>query len=113
MPFIDCKITEKLTDDKKEKIKSALGRSISILHKPESYLMVGISDGYDLFFSGKKLLKGAYVGIKLFGKLSSADCEKMTAAVCDILSAELGIDGSAIYVTYQGIDDWGWNGGNF
>lgn len=113
MPFIDCKITEKLTEEKKETIKTKLGKSISIMHKPESYLMVGIADGYDLFFAGKKMLKGAYVGVKLFGKPSATDCAKMTAAVCDILSEELGIDGSQVYVTYQGISDWGWDGGNF
>lgn len=113
MPFIDCKLTEKLTDDKKESIKSKLGKSIAVMHKPESYLMVGIADGYDLYFAGKKLENGAYVGIKLFGKPSSSDCERMTAAVCEILADELGIAGSAVYVTYQGISDWGWNGGNF
>ena len=37
----------------------------------------------------------------------------MTAKICDILQEELGIPGSAVYVTYQGIDDWGWNGRNF
>ena len=57
MPFIDCKITKKLTDEQKEKIKSGLGAAISNMHKPESYLMVGICDGYDLFFAGKKITK--------------------------------------------------------
>lgn len=113
MPFIDCKITQTLTPEKKEMLKTKLGKSISIMHKPESYLMVGIADGYDLYFAGKKLENGAYVGVKLFGKPSAGDCEKMTAAVCELLSDELGIDGSRVYVTYQGIADWGWNGGNF
>lgn len=113
MPFIDCKISQKITDEKKEIIKSMLGKSISIMHKPESYLMVGICDGYDLFFAGKRLEKGAYVGVKLFGKPSSSDCGKMTAAICNILSDELGIDGSHVYVTYQGISDWGWDGNDF
>lgn len=113
MPFIDCKITQTLTPEKKEVLKTKLGKNISIMHKPESYLMVGIADGYDLYFAGKKLEKGAYVGIKLFGKPSSGDCEKMTAAVCELLSDELGIDGSHVYVTYEGIADWGWDGGNF
>lgn len=113
MPFIDCKITQKLTDDKKEVIKTKLGKSIALMHKPESYLMVGISDNYDLYFAGKKLENGAYVGVKLLGKPSSRDCEAMTSTVCDILKEELNIDGSCVYVTYQGIADWGWNGGNF
>ena len=31
----------------------------------------------------------------------------------DILKAELGIPANNIYVTYHGINDWGWNGKNF
>ena len=113
MPFIDCKLTQKLTDDKKEAVKSALGRAVSILHKPESYLMVGIADGYDLYFAGKKLEKGAYVDISLFGSASSSDYERMTAEVCKILSSELSVPSEKVYVTYHPVKDWGWNGSNF
>ena len=113
MPFIDCKFSMKLTEEKKEKIKSKLGENISVMHKPESYLMVGIEDGYSLYFAGKSLENGAYVSVSLFGKPSAADCEKFTAVLCSLFKSELGIDGNNIYVTYQGISDWGWNGGNF
>lgn len=113
MPFIDCKITRRLTDDEKQALKTELGKSISLMHKPESYLMVGISDGYDLYFAGKKLENGAYVGVKVFGSPAAADCEKMTRAICRILYDNFGIDGASVYITYQGIADWGWNGGNF
>ncbi len=113
MPFIDCKFTQKLTDDKKDKIKSELGKAVAILGKPESYLMVGINDGYDLYFAGKKLDGGAYVSVSLFGSASSSSYEKMTAAVCKLFKDELGIQGKDVYVTYHGINDWGWNGSNF
>lgn len=113
MPFIDCKITKTLTDVQKETLKTKLGKSIPLMHKPESYLMVGIADGYDLYFAGKKLENGAYIGVKAFGNPSSSDCEKMTASICNILKDELNIDGASVYVTYEGISDWGWNGGNF
>lgn len=55
MPFIDCKISKKITDEKKEVLKSELGKNISLMHKPESYLMVGIVDNYSLYFAGKRL----------------------------------------------------------
>lgn len=113
MPFIDCKFTKQLTPDEKENIKCGLGKLVSILHKPESYLMVGIEDKYDLYFAGKKLDAGAYVSVSLFGSLRSADCEKMTAAVCELLKNELDINGTSVYVTYQGIENWGYNGNNF
>ena len=113
MPYIDCKFTRQLTPDEKENIKSGLGKLVSVLHKPESYLMVGIEDKYDLYFAGKKLEAGAYVSVSLFGSLRPADCEKMTAAVCELLKGELGISGTSVYVTYQGIENWGYNGNNF
>ncbi len=113
MPYIDCKISKKLTDEDKEILKAELGKSISLLHKPESYLMVGIADNYDLYFAGKKLENGAYVGVKLFGNPSAGDCERMTAAVCNTLKEKFNIPPASVYVTYQGISDWGWNGGNF
>lgn len=113
MPFIDCKFSQKLTEEKKEKIKTELGKAVSILNKPESYLMVGIADGYDLYFAGKKLSEGAYLSVSLFGSLNSSACEKMTKTLCTLLERELYIPSSQVYVTYHGVENWGWNGGNF
>ena len=84
MPFIDIKLSKKITNEEKEQLKSDLGSSISIMHKPESYLMVGL-----------------------------ADAEKMTANICNILNKRFSVSGNNVYVTYSGVKDWGWNGGNF
>ena len=46
MPFIDSKVTVKMSDDQKETLKSSLGQAITTMNKTESYLMVGINDGY-------------------------------------------------------------------
>ena len=113
MPFIDCKISQKLGGEQKEVLKTELGKAVSIIHKPESYLMVGICDGYDLYFAGKKLEKGAYVSVSLFGSAPSSSYEKMTESICSILETELGIGGSEVYVTYHSVEDWGWDGANF
>ena len=113
MPFIDSKITVSVTEEKKEKIKSELGKAISTLHKTENYLMVGIEDNYDLWMAGNKLAKGAYVSVSLFGNASASDYDKMTAQICALYEKELDIPANAVYVTYHPISDWGWNGGNF
>ena len=113
MPFIDSKITVKITPEQKEEIKAELGRLIATLYKPESYLMVGIEDSYDLWMGGKKLDKGAYVAVSLFGDATKAAYEKLTGQICGMLSEKLGIPGSAVYVTYHPVNDWGWNGKNF
>lgn len=113
MPFIDVKLSKKITDDEKEQLKCDLGKSISILHKPESYLMVGICDGYDLYFAGNKLSNGAYLSVSALGKINPADAQKMTASICDILNKRFSIAGNDVYVTYSDIDKWGWDGSNF
>lgn len=113
MPFIDSKITGKISDEKKEAVKTKLGQAISLLNKSETYLMVGFEDNYDLFMAGKKLEKGAYVSVSLFGNASSDAYDKMTARICEILEEELSIPGDKVYVTYHGVNNWGWNGSNF
>ena len=113
MPFIDSKITVKITDAQKEELKSDLGKLIATLNKPESFLMVGIEDGYDLWLGGKKLDKGAYVAVSLYGSAPKEQYDRLTGQICALLGEKLGIPGSAVYVTYHPISDWGWNGKNF
>lgn len=112
MPFIDSKISLPVSAEKRETIKSRFGKAISILNKTESFLMVGFEDNYDLYMGGNKLERGAYVAVRLFGSASSDACDAMTGEICKIYEEELGIPGQSIYVTYQGIRDWGWNGRN-
>ena len=45
MPFIDSKLTMKISDRQKEEIKSELGKLITTLNKSETYLMVSACTG--------------------------------------------------------------------
>ncbi|MBQ7775677.1 MAG: hypothetical protein IJ379_07125 [Lachnospiraceae bacterium] len=113
MPFIDSKITVPVSQEKREVLKAELGKAVALLGKPESFLMVGFEDNYDLYMGGKKLEKGAYVAVSLFGNASKNAYESMTARICELYEKELGVPGNAVYVTYHGVNDWGWNGRNF
>lgn len=113
MPYIDVKLSKKITNEEKELLKTDLGKAISTMHKPESYLMVGICDGYDLYFAGNKLANGAYVSVSAFGKVNPSDTQKMTENICAILEKRFSIAGNSVYITYAGVENWGWNGGNF
>ena len=113
MPFIDSRITVKVSDQQKEEIKTELGKLMSTLNKSERYLMVSIADSCDLWMGGKKLDKGAYVAVSLYGDAPKAAYDRMTGQICELLSSRLGIPGSAVYVTYHPVSDWGWNGANF
>ena len=113
MPMIEAKVTMKLPTEKREVLKAELGKAISIMGKPESYLMINLVDNQYLYFGGNKLDKGAYVEVKALGNIEAGQSDKMTAKVCEILNAQLGIPGDAVYVAYFGTSNWGWNGSNF
>ena len=113
MPFIDSKITIKVTDEQKETIKKELGVLIGTLGKSETYLMVGINDGYDLWLGGNKIDRGADVSVSLYGSAPSSSYDKLTSQICELYGRILDIPGDKIYVTYHPVNDWGWNGGNF
>ena len=113
MPMITSKISVGVSEEKRETLKAELGRAISIMGKPESYLMLGFEDNYCLYFAGKRLDKGAFVSVELLGDENPAACERMTAEICAIFERELGIPGNAVYITYAGFKNWGWNGRNF
>ena len=111
--MIEVKVTMQLPVEKRDILKAEFGKAISIIGKPESYLMINLVDNQDLYFGGKKLEKGAYVEVKVFGYDDSDASSKMTTRVCEILEKELGIPGEAVYVSYFGTSNWGWNGSNF
>lgn len=113
MPFIDSKISVPVSPEKKEELKSAFGKAITTLNKTENYLMVGIDDNYSLYMGGKPLEKGAYVSVSLLGAANAPLCNKMTAVLCDIMEQVLSIPAKNVYITYHGVNDWGWNGSNF
>ena len=113
MPFIDSKITMPVTAELKENLKSEFGKLIATLGKSENYLMVGIEDAYDLWLGGKKLEKGAYVSVSLYGNASAEAYDKLTGQICKLFSEKLDIPAEAVYVTYHPVNDWGWNGRNF
>lgn len=56
----------------------------------------------------------AYIDeLSLFGGASDSVYDKLTAAICDAVSAETGIAPANIYVKYEEAEHWGWNGSNF
>lgn len=114
MPFINSKVTVAMSEEKKETVKTRLGQAISIIPgKSENWLMVGFEDNYDLYFQGNKRRDTAFVEVKIFGHASKGDYDEMTGEICKIFNEELGIEPNRIYVKYEEVANWGWNGENF
>lgn len=114
MPFINTKINVKLTEEQRNVIKSRLGKAISIIPgKSESWLMVGFEEDIPLYFKGSCEGTIAFVEVKIYGKASSDDYNKLTGDICNIYNEVLDMDMAKIYVKYEEVENWGWNGNNF
>lgn len=114
MPYINTRTNIAVNPVKKEAIKKKLGKAIELLPgKSESWLMVSFDDNSVLYFKGSDENPLAFVEVKIFGKASDEAYNKLTKAITEILGDELHILPDCIYVKYEEVSHWGWNGSNF
>jgi phenylpyruvate tautomerase PptA (4-oxalocrotonate tautomerase family) len=114
MPYISTKTNIEITKEKETTIKEKLGKAIELIPgKSERWLMLSFEDNASLYFQGKSDGGIAFVEVKLFGSASSSAYDKLTAAITDILKEELGLSPDKVYVKYEEVSNWGYNGNNF
>lgn len=114
MPFIDSKVSVKVTKEQETELKSRLGQAISIIPgKSEGWLMVGLQDEYRMYFRGDDSEPMAFIEVRIFGGPNKDAFEKMTAELTKIYGEVLGIAADHMYIKYSATTDWGWNGSNF
>ncbi len=112
MPFINIKTNVKVSAEKAEAVKSALGRAITAVPgKSESWLMVGIEDDYTLYFKGSDE-PAAMTEVSLFGNASGKTLEELTGSITSIVNENLDVPPDRVYVSYMMTENWGWNGSN-
>lgn len=113
MPYIRTTTNVTITPEQAESLKAKFGKAIeSFPGKSEAWLMVSFEGDKQMYFKGADV-PCAMVEISLYGDVNAAASDKMTAAVTEILGNELNIAPGFVYVKYDGIHNWGWNGGNF
>ena len=114
MPFIDSKVSVKITEEQEKELKSRLGQAIALIPgKSEYWLMTGFEDNYHLYFRGENSEPMAYVEVRLFGGPDEEAFSAMTAEITKIFGEVLGIAPDHMYIRYMATTDWGWNGSNF
>ncbi len=114
MPYIDAKVSVAMSPTQEENIKQQLGKAISLIPgKSEAWLMLNIQSECHLYFQGTNAEPAAMVEVKLLGSAAPAAYQNMTAEVTKIISSELSIPQNRIFVKYDEIAHWGWNGSNF
>ena len=113
MPYIQTTTNVKIDEKKAEVIKAKFGKAIEAFPGiTEAWLMLSFEDEKTMYFKGSDE-PCAIAEVSIYGEVNSAASDKMTALITDILSEELHISPARIYTKYDGIANWGWNGGNF
>ena len=114
MPFINSKVSVKITPEQESELKTRLGQAISLIPgKSENWLMTGFEDDYHMYFRGDNSEPIAYIEVRIFGGPNKAAFQKMTEEITKIYGDVLGIAPDHMYIKYSATPDWGWNGGNF
>lgn len=109
MPFINSKVSVKLTKEKEKIISEKLGKAIELIPgKTEEMLMLGFEDNYRLYFKGETLENGAFIQVKISGKSSKEAFNNLTIAICDIFNELLDIPVNKIYINYEEVENWGY-----
>ena len=112
MPYIALNTAQKLTDAQKEKIKTELGRLITIIPtKTEAGLLVDFSDSRTIYKAGQNV-SGAFIDLRLFHKTDYESKKKFTEETFEMLSRELGLKKENMYLTIMEFDNWG-SGGTY
>lgn len=113
MPYIATTTNVKLAEDKRQAMKKAMGDAIRLIPgKSEAWLMLSWKDETPMAFQGQDD-PCAICEVKLYGKAAPAAYDQLTGALCRILEEQAGVPASRVYVTYQEIDHWGFDGSNF
>ena len=114
MPMISTKTNVTISPEQELTLKSRLGEAISILSgKSERWLMLSFEDQCHLYFQGNNSNPIAYVEVKVFGRIDYSQSNKLTAKICEIFGDVLDIAASNVYIKYEEVEMWGWNGGKF
>lgn len=113
MPYINTTTNVKIRKEQELNLKSKYARAISIIGKSETYLMLGFNPECSMYFAGDSNKPIAFVEVKFLGTSTHEKLNNLTAELCKIISEELDIPQSKIYIKYEEVKYWGWNGSNF
>ena len=114
MPFIETKTSVTVSKEQLSALKDAFAEAIEIIPgKSEEWLMLNTVGGCNMAFRGDMDTPSAMIKVEIFGKAKDDEYDRLTAAICERVSDILGVPSDRIYVRYEEVSHWGYNGFNF
>ena len=110
MPLLNISTNKEITNEQIFLAKSSDFIS-SLLNKPESFVMVKLTDSLQMYFAGTNE-PCVFIEIKSIGSIEPS---KMSRQICEFFSSELEISTERIYIFFQNVDSnmWAWNSRTF
>ena len=113
MPLIHTVTNQPVSKEQAAHLKEACARAITLIPgKSERWLMISIEDEKTLYFAGSDA-PCALAEVQIYGTAADEVLDRLTAALTEILAKELSVSPDRIYVKYEFVSHWGWNGANF
>jgi hypothetical protein len=110
MPYISVAIGQKLSALQKEKLKTELGRLITIIPgKTEPDLIVDIQDGGSLYMGGTEA-PSVYIDLRVYTKTALEAKKRFTRELFAFITSEFGIEAARQYLTISEYEHWGYGG---
>ena len=113
MPFINTRTSAEISKEQEKQLKEKMGSAISLIGKSESWLMLNFDDNCRMYIKGDNKEPMAMVEIALFGKASDSQYDALTEELTKEIATILDIAPSNIYIKYDEVKHWGYNGFNF
>ena len=113
MPLITTKTSTEISKEQEVSLKEKFGKAIELIGKSESWLMLNFDDNCRMYFKGDNKEPIAMVEIALFGKASDSQYDALTEELTKEIAEILNIAPSNIYIKYDEVKHWGYNGFNF
>lgn len=111
MPYLNIR-TNQTVANKSALLKAASHTVSQASGKPESYVMVTVTQEADMLFAGTDA-PTAILDYRALGL--PADRRAFSDALCSMIDQQLGVDGSRIYISMTDSErqNWGWNHSTF
>ncbi len=108
MPYISTTTTKKIDEAAKKALKEDFARAITLIPgKSEEWLMLSFTGEADMFFRGTTEGGAAIIEVAILGSAKKEELMALTAALCDSVEKNLGLDKDRIYVKFTEHASWG------
>lgn len=114
MPYLKIQTNQNLPVDRARNLALKASALVArLLGKPESYVMTSVENNPAMTFAGTDESL-AFLELKSIGLPESITADT-SRALCELVSAETGIDSARIYIEFSDAARkmWGWDKGTF